>query len=43
MLDRLAPLTLLLGMLVEAVLDDLENMLMLPTRDPALLASAGVV
>ncbi len=38
MLDRLAPLAHLLGMLVEPALDGLENILMLPTRDPALAA-----
>jgi hypothetical protein len=35
MLDRLAPLTHLLGMFVEPLLHRFENMLMLPSGDPA--------
>src|SRR5205823_2154117 len=37
MLDRFAPLAHLLRMLIEATLDYLENVLMLPSRDPSLL------
>jgi hypothetical protein len=41
MLDCLAPLAHLLRMLVEASLDCLENMLVLPTCDPTLLAGGA--
>jgi hypothetical protein len=43
MLDCLAPLAHLLRMLVEASLDCLENMLVLPTCDPTLLAGGATV
>ena len=43
MLDRLAPLAHLLRMLVEPALYGLENMLMLPTGDPTLLARGAAV
>ena len=43
MLDRLAPLAHLLGMLVEPALDGLENVLVLPTGDPTLLARGTAV
>jgi hypothetical protein len=43
MLDRLAPLAHLLRMLVEPALYCLENMLMLPTADPTLLARGAAV
>ena len=43
MLDRLAPLTHLLRMLVKPTLHGFENMLVLPTRDPSLLARSAVV
>src|SRR5207342_3761618 len=39
MLDRLAPLTHLFGMLVEPALHGFENMLVLPSRDQSLLGS----
>jgi hypothetical protein len=40
MLDRLAPLAHLLRMLIEATLDYLENVFMLPSRDPSLLGGS---
>ena len=43
MLNRLAPLAHLLRMLVEPALHRLENMLMLPSGDPSLLAGSAAV
>ncbi len=43
MLDRLAPLAHLLRMLVEPALHRLENVLMLPSGDPSLLAGGAAV
>jgi hypothetical protein len=43
MLDRLAPLAHFLRVLVESALDGFENMLMLPARDPSLLAGGAAV
>jgi hypothetical protein len=43
MLNRLAPLAHLLRMLVEPVLDGFENVLMLPSGDPSLLAGSAAV
>src|SRR5262249_53147308 len=43
MLDRLAPLAHFFWVLVEPALDGLENLLMLPTRDPSLLAGGAAV
>ena len=43
MLDRLAPLAHFFRVLVEPALDGFENMLMLPARDPALLAGGAAV
>src|SRR4249920_2425661 len=42
-LDRLAPLAHLLRMLVEPALHRFENMLVLPSGDPALLAGGAAV
>src|ERR1700730_6040615 len=42
-LDRLAPLAHFSRMLVEPALNGLENMLMLPTRDPSLLAGGAAM
>ena len=42
-LDRLAPLAHLLRMLVEPALHRVENMLVLPSGDPALLAGGAAV
>ena len=42
-LDRFAPLAHLLRMLVEPALNRLENMLMLPSGDPPLLAGGAVM
>ena len=43
MLDRLAPLAHFLRMLVEPALHRLENVLMLPSGDPSLLAGGATV
>ncbi len=43
MLDGFAALTHLLGMLVEPLLDGLEDMLVLPAGDPALLARGATM
>jgi hypothetical protein len=43
MLDRLAPLAHFFRVLVEPALDGFENMLMLPARDPSLLAGGTAV
>ena len=43
MLDHLAPLAHLLGMLIEPALRRLENVLMLPSGDPSLLARGAAV
>ena len=43
MLDRLAPLAHLLRMLVEPALHGLENVLMLPSGDPSLLAGGAAM
>src|SRR6516162_11914925 len=43
MLDRLVPLAHFFRVLVEPALDGFENMLMLPTRDPSLLAGGAAV
>src|SRR5262249_25645013 len=43
MFDRLTPLAHFFRMLVEPALNGLENMLMLPTRDPSLLACGAAV
>src|SRR5690242_17363515 len=43
MLDRLAPLAHFFWVLVEPALDGFENMLMLPARDPSLLAGGAAV
>jgi len=43
MLDRLAPLAHFLRMLVEPALHCLENVLMLPSGDPSLLANRAAV
>ena len=43
MLDRLTPLAHLLRMLVEPALHRLENVLMLPSGDPAFLASGAAL
>ncbi len=41
MLDRLTPLAHFFWMLVEPALNGFENLLMLPTRDPSLLAGCN--
>ncbi len=41
MLDRLTPLAHFFRMLVEPALNGFENLLMLPTRDPSLLAGGA--
>jgi hypothetical protein len=43
MLDRLAPLAHFFRMLVEPALDGLESLLMVPTRDPSLLAGGAAL
>ena len=43
MLDRLAPLAHFSRVLVEPALDGFENMLILPARDPSLLAGGAAV
>jgi hypothetical protein len=43
MFDRLTPLAHFFRMLVEPALNGLENLLMLPTRDPSLLAGGAAV
>jgi hypothetical protein len=43
MLDRFTPLAHLLGMFVEPTLDGIENMLVLPTSNPALLARGASI
>src|SRR5262249_6347879 len=43
MLNRLAPLAHFFRVLVEPALDGFENMLMLPARDPSLLAGGAAV
>src|SRR6201982_2539578 len=43
MLDRLAPVAHFFRVLVEPALDGFENMLMLPARDPSLLAGGASV
>src|ERR1700757_602578 len=43
MLDRLAPLAHFFRVLVEPTLDGFENMLLLPARDPSLLAGGAAV
>jgi hypothetical protein len=42
MLDRFAALTHLLWILVESTLHCVDNILMLPARDPSLFASAAL-
>ena len=43
MLNRLTPLAHFFRMLVEPALNGLENLLMLPTRDPSLFAGGAAV
>ncbi len=43
MLDGLAPLTHLLGMFIEPLLGSVQNLLMLPTGDPPLLARGTLI
>ena len=43
MLDRLPPLAHFLRMLVEPALDGFEYVLMLPSRDPSLLAGGATM
>ncbi len=43
MLDRLAPLAHFFWVLVEPALDGVENLLMVPTRDPPLLTGGAAV
>ena len=43
MLDRFTPLTHLLRVLVQALLDSFKNMLVFPTGDPAFLAGRAAI